>query len=92
MFNRKSKTLVDRELEMLFKNLRNHTVDSEEYTKVVDRIVTLHKLQQNEKPQQVSPDTWVMAGVNLFGILMIIKHENLNVISSKALSFVTKIK
>ena len=85
-----SKTLVDKELDRLFSDLRDHDVDSEKYAAILDRIVKLHKLQAEEKPKQVSPDTLVLAGTNILGILIILKFEQLNIITTKAMSFVQK--
>ncbi len=84
-----TKTPVEKELDALFSNLRIAT-DSEEYAVTLDMIVKLHKLQADEKPQQVSPDTIVLAAVNLLGIVMILSHERLNVITTKATSLVMK--
>lgn len=84
------KTLVDKELDVLFAKLGSHEPDSEEYTVIFDRIAKLHKLQMEEKPQRISPDTLVIAGTNLLGIVMILSHERLNVITTKAMSFVLK--
>lgn len=84
-----TKTPVEKELDALFSNLRIAT-DSEEYATTLDMIVKLHKLQADEKPQQVSPDTLVLAAVNLLGIVMILSHERLNVITTKATSLVLK--
>ena len=50
-------------------------IDSEEYAAILDRIVKLHKLQAEEKPKRVSPDTLVLAGTNLLGIIVILKYR-----------------
>ena len=85
-----SKTLVDKELDRLFSELRSLMIDSEEYAATLDRIVKLHKLQAEEKPKRVSPDTLILAGTNLLGIIIILKFEQLNIITTKAMSFVQK--
>lgn len=66
--------------ELLFKQ-----VGSEEYTKTLDHVQTIHGMLRNEKPARVSRDTLAVIGANLLGILMIIKHENVNVITSRAM-------
>lgn len=60
------------------------------FAKATDQIAKLHKMKETEKPSRVSPDTLVLAATNIAGIIMIIKHEHFNVITSKALSFVLK--
>lgn len=84
------KTLVDKELDRLFSDLRDKEIDSEEYAAILDRIVKLHKLQAEEKPPRVSPDTLVLAGTNILGIIIILSYERLNIITTKAMSFVQR--
>lgn len=87
-----NKTLVERELEVLFGELKSHKADTKEYDSVLDRITKLHKLRIEEKPQRPSPDTLVNAAVYFIGIVMILKHEELNFITTKAMSFVPKLR
>jgi hypothetical protein len=70
--------------------LDNHQVDSDEYAKILGRVSELHKMKESEKPSTVSKDTQALIAANLAGILMIIAHERVNVITSKALSFVQR--
>jgi hypothetical protein len=87
-----------REPEMLDVVLNNaisvmlsHEKDSEEYARQVDRVIKLLELRvQHSAKSSVSKDTLATVGANLLGIIMIIKHESVNVITSKALSFVIK--
>jgi hypothetical protein len=68
-------------------------VVSQEYAKaltVAERLLGM--MEDEKKPSSVSKDALLNVGANLLGILMIIKHENVNVITSKALSFVTRVK
>jgi len=58
---------------------------SEEYREALDALVKLHKMKEDEKPKPVSKDTLVIVGANLLGILMIISHERVNVVTSKAI-------
>ena len=39
---------------------------------------------------KISPDTLLIVGANLLGILLILNHERLDIISTKALGFVIK--
>lgn len=84
------KTQAEKELDRQFKLLQGYASDSEEYATVLDRIAKLHKLAAEDKPPRVSRDTLVVAGVNLLGIIMILKHEELNVITTKAMSLVPR--
>jgi|tagenome__1003787_1003787.scaffolds.fasta_scaffold17521206_1 hypothetical protein len=71
-------------------DMRGHSVTSDEYAEILTRVERLTKMR--DKPQQVSPDALVAVAANLTGIFMIIKHENVNVITSKALGFITRTK
>lgn len=48
------------------------------------------KQVDTEKPDRMSKDALVAAGASIAGILLIINYERMNVIASKALSFVMK--
>lgn len=93
MFQRSAtQTELDREIKKLLSELDVLESVSEEYGTVLDRVSKLHKLKETEKnPWQVSPDTAVLAVTNLLGILLIIRHEHVNVISSKATGFVKRL-
>ena len=83
------KRLIESELEAVLKNLKFKESGSEDYKKVMDHAVTLHDLL-DEKPTGVSKDTLALILGNLAGIVLIIKHEHVNVITSKAMGLVIK--
>lgn len=86
----KPKPTLDRVIENAERKLNSMDPEDESFSDVLEIVSKLHKLREQEKPQRVSPDTLVLAAVNLVGIVLIIRHENINVITSKALSFVQK--
>jgi preprotein translocase subunit Sec61beta len=91
MFTRaKQPTLVESAMERAFEKLGEQSVDSEQYAKTLDGIVKLHKMREEEKSPQVSPDTVLLVGANLLGILLIIRHEHVNVITSRAMGTLIK--
>src|SRR5436190_956700 len=57
---------------------------------LLGRLEKLQRIRQEERPDNFSSDGLLMAATNLIGIFAILQHENLNVITSKALSFVTR--
>lgn len=67
-------------------------MDSEEYDRLTTQLTKLYKLREHDSKKTVSPDTLVLAGANLLGIVMIVGHERTHVVTSKALSFVSKLK
>jgi hypothetical protein len=85
----KYQLLLESELEHQLKALKNHAGGSEEYAKTLSHVERLHDMI-DEKHSIVSKDALLNVGANLLGIFMIIKHEHVNVITSKALSFVIR--
>jgi hypothetical protein len=79
---------IDNEIARAVLLLQDHDVDSKEYEVILRRIETMHKLREEDKPKHPSPDTVLTVTANLIGIFMIIRHEELNVLTSKALSFI----
>ncbi len=91
MFSRSNAaTLIELAYNRAIRELSGHEIGSEEYKTILDRAVTLQKLMDEEKPSSVSKDTLAVIGANLLGILMIIKHENINVITSRAMNLIMK--
>jgi hypothetical protein len=72
--------------------LETQEINSDEYAKALDHLSTLHKMKEAEKPLRVSPDTLLTVGANIVGILLIIRHEHVNVITSRAMSALMKTK
>ena len=68
-------------------------VDSPEYDKIFTKLEGLYKLHSHQKAtSRISPDVAATILANLFGIIVILNHERLHVVTSKALSFVMKTK
>lgn len=92
MINRKKQETT--ETKKLIEEVASEMVirdpDSESFGTMLDRLERLHKLQ--EKKQRPSPDTLAIVVGNLAGILLILNHERLHPIPSKALNFVLKLK
>jgi hypothetical protein len=90
MFWKKKPSWTDDEIARVSRVLKTHEVGSKEYNACVVALNDLHGMASEE--DQVSKDVLVTVAANLLGILMIIKHEELNPIVSKALQFVIRPK
>jgi len=77
---------IDLEMERAFRELRTHPVGTQEYVKILNVISTLSQMKEDTRPSKVSKDTMFNVGANLVSLLMILKHEQLNVITSRAFS------
>lgn len=65
--------------------------NSEDYSTAITQVERLYKLREQSQPR-ISPDTVAIVAGNLAGILLILHYEHLNVVTSKAMSFVLKLK
>lgn len=83
---------LEAEIDRVQTYLAIQKIDSDDYATGMKHLAELHKMQENEKPARVSPDTMLMVGANLLGILLIIRHEHVNVITSRAMNTLIKPK
>lgn len=83
-------TPLDKEIESLFASLKGMKKDSKEYAQIADQLVKLYKLKEVDSGSRISADTLATIGANILGILLIIGHERVGIITSKAMSFVLK--
>lgn len=66
--------------------------DSEEYATCMNRLERMDKLREKNSHKGLDPNTLLIAGGNLLGIVIIVWHEQAHVITSKALSFAGKLR
>ena len=91
MFRKQKQTELDNVIADALLALDIHKPYSDEYTKTVDNVEKLYRLRNDsERSRKISPDTIATVGANLAGILLIIKHERVNVVASKALGLIMK--
>ena len=82
--------MIESELERALVYLKTEQVEDEKYKKGLGVVERLHGLVDKEKPETVSKNTALIVAANLIGILVILKHEYANPITSKALNFVMR--
>ena len=79
-------------IDALLTRMSEEDYDPEEYAKMLDQLTKLYKLKETESRERVSKDTLVLVTANLIGIVLILGYEKANVITTKALSFVTRLR
>jgi Glu-tRNA(Gln) amidotransferase subunit E-like FAD-binding protein len=89
LFRRTEQTVLENVLDRALRELSNHSIDSQEYAKILEMVVKLHKMKEEES-SSVSKDTILVVVANLLGIIMILKHEHANVITSRAMNLLLK--
>lgn len=95
MFNlepHENDSALNEAIDAIFSDLSHHRSDEEEYARSVDQLTKLYKLKEVNPPRQVSPDTLAIVAGNLIGIILIVGHERMNVVTSKALNFLLKLR
>lgn len=85
---------LDKAIANILTAMESTSPTVEVYSKMVDMLEKLYKIKASERPDRVSKDSIVTVGgsvlSSLIGIGMILHHEKLNVVASKALGFVSK--
>ena len=85
------KSNLDKAIDELYDQMDDVTGDSQEYANMADQLVKLHALKMNESSRRVSPDTRANIIANLLGILIIVTHERVHIVTTKALGFIKKL-
>jgi hypothetical protein len=93
MFNRAKKepSQLDDAIAQCYAKMSQLVETDAEYAKVVEQLVKLHKLKMDEKSSGVSPDTLATIAANIAGILLVIRAEHVNIITSRAMSQVMRL-
>jgi hypothetical protein len=82
----------DKQLRRVLRELETTEPNSEEYGTLVERLKKLQQMRAEDRPEKLSPNTAALVVTNVLGIVMIVRHEQFNVIVSKALGFVIRPK
>jgi hypothetical protein len=86
----KEPTKLDNAIDRALSRLSDQEVGSEEYVKTLEAVTKLHKMKEDETPNRLSKDTLAIVSANLLGIMLIIRHEHVNVVTSKAMGLVIR--
>jgi len=97
MFTKKpavtEKNGLERAIDDLLAQLSSVPAYSPEYTAMTKNLTELCALRDDQKSKKhASPDAVLAVAGNLLGIAMIVGHERVGVVTSKALQFVMKAK
>jgi hypothetical protein len=92
VFSSKAHTPLEVAVNRAIRDLSKYETDSEEYRNALDALVKLHKMKVDERPKSVSGDTLAIVAANLIGIVMIIRHEHVNVVTSRAIGMLPRLR
>lgn len=89
----KSKKMFENEKVMVLEQLHRLEPDTEQYSKAVQNLNVLCKAcGDSEAKNSIDMNTILTVGGSLIGIVLILHYEKLDVVTSKALGFVNKLK
>lgn len=83
---------LERVIDETIEDIRRLPLDSEEYAVAVDTLVKLYSLKEKPSERRVSPDTMATVAANLLGIAVIVGYERMNIMTSKAVNFLMKLR
>lgn len=93
MFTKSTSVLgLDKAIARVLASMEESTPESPQYAEKVDQLVKLHGLKVNNTKNRISQDTLATIFANLVGIIVILHYERVDVVASKALSFVQKLR
>ncbi|QGJ89082.1 hypothetical protein PBI_UNTOUCHABLE_37 [Gordonia phage Untouchable] len=99
MFTKKPNTNnegLTKAIDELLAEMHEQDKDQEVYNTMVDQLTKLYELKTIDHKvgaeRRISMETLALVGGNLAGILMIVGHERANVVTSKALTLLTKLR
>ncbi len=90
MIHLRKKSKLDVVIDSITEKMLKLEPNSDEYTTMAKNLETISKAKSYEKERGIKPDTIILGVVNLIGIILILKHEQVDIITTKALSFVLK--
>jgi PHP family Zn ribbon phosphoesterase len=94
MFKRNTENVgINKVIDIATKELENHTIGSPDYIQIMDQLERLYKMKASvhTAPDHVSWDNLISNFGSLTGILLILKFEQVNALTSKALGFIKRV-
>lgn len=81
------------EIDLRLEGLKNSELDSAEVMSELDQITETYNVVKKDDNRFIglSLDTVIKAGVSITGLLMILKYEETDIITTKGLDFVKRI-
>ena len=88
IFKRDRQTKLERERDAVLDTMNGMDPSTEEYSAMAKNLVQIMDALSKDKERKIDWTPIISGGVALLQIVIILKYEELNVISTKAFSFV----
>lgn len=82
------KNNISVEVDRVVAFLSNIDPNSEEYTQAAQNLKTLCEARAKKQAAIIEPEVLITVCANLLGIVLILRHEQFNVVTTKAMSFI----
>ncbi len=93
MFKNKKELIgLDLVLDLATTELLEHTPGTKEYNDILETVERINKVRNSQKSEPVNKGDFIPAITNILGIGLILQHERLHVITSKAVGFVRTLR
>lgn len=89
-FRKRKRSVYDEPIALLLTRINEVKDKPSEFESAVRQLVKLEELKEKEAKRRISPDTLLIVGGNLLGILIIVGYEQKHVMVSRALNFVSR--
>lgn len=90
------KHTLETTIDTVLSEMANEDPFSAKYANMADQLTKLYALKETDHKiktdNRVSKETWATIAANLAGIAIIVGHERAHVVTSKALSFIMKMR
>ena len=83
---------LDKAINEIFSEMQGFTADSDEYSQMADQLTKLYALKAINRPDRISRDTLVLVLGNVVGIAVIVGYERANVVTSKAIHLLLRLR
>lgn len=89
---KKEKTELEKQIDERIKNLDDTVDDVDKDEKAVENLKKLIDAKAEYEGIKINPNVVISAIVSIGGIAMVLKHEKLDVITSKAWTLIQKVR
>lgn len=89
--DKEPKTLDD-EIDRVIEFMSTFPPNSKSYKKSAEALRTLYDCRSKPSANRVDANTLALVSANLIGLVMLVKHEQFNVITSRITGFIVKPK
>jgi len=83
---------LDNEINRVISEMSMISVETVEYTQAAKNLAVLCEARGVRTNRTISTDVLIAAATNILGIILVLNFERMNVVTSKALSFLMKSK